>query len=389
MENMAVRAIQTVLQGKKAFCKFLSANDSGETKAHQRGILISKKAADIMFDRELPQFGILDRWTKIEWQDGSETDSRFIYYSSKKELRITNFSKGFPFLRPDQTGSLFILVKFSDEFYQAFFLDFEDEINQFLEAFGISPTETNRLITAEVTSDIQEELEINNFIASLTEAFPASEVMARAAQDIQNRIYNRGSMIISKPDLKLIAWTDMEYKIFRALERSRYGSIISEGFPSVDAFINMANQVLNRRKSRAGKSLEHHLEAVFRGNSLEFQTQAVTEENKKPDFLFPSAKAYHDSAFPVDKLVFLAAKTTCKDRWRQILNEADRLRSKTKFLCTLQQGISEKQLAEMQAENVVLVVPEPYIRTYPGSRQSDIWTLRKFVCHVKELEGRS
>lgn len=56
-----------------------------------------------------------------------------------------------------------------------------------------------------------------------------------------------------------------------------------------------------------------------------FATQAVTEGNKKPDFLFPSAGAYHDTEFPVENLRMLAVKTTCKDRWRQILNEADKI----------------------------------------------------------------
>ncbi len=45
----------------------------------------------------------------------------------------------------------------------------------------------------------------------------------------------------------------------------------------------------------------------------------------KPDFLFPSAGAYHDTEFPVENLRMLAVKTTCKDRWRQILNEADKI----------------------------------------------------------------
>ncbi|WP_366544546.1 type II restriction endonuclease, partial [Salmonella enterica] len=74
------------------------------------------------------------------------------------------------------------------------------------------------------------------------------------------------------------------------------------------------------------KSLELHLEQLFNEYGLKtFETQAVTEGNKKPDFLFPSAQAYHDEAFPEQKLRMLAVKTTCKDRWRQILNEADRI----------------------------------------------------------------
>lgn len=178
----------------------------------------------------------------------------------------------------------------------------------------------------------------------------------------------------------------MEYTLFRALEYARYGDLIACGFSTVEEFVRVANMVLNRRKSRAGKSLEHHLCAIFDENHIAYSAQAVTEGNKRPDFLFPSGSAYHDQDFPAEKLISLAAKTTCKDRWRQVLNEADRLRGKPRFLCTLQQGISGAQMDEMQAENVILVVPRPYIRTYPGDRQSRIWTVEDFVRYVKEVE---
>lgn len=53
-----------------------------------------------------------------------------------------------------------------------------------------------------------------------------------------------------------------------------------------------------------------------------------------------------------------------------MLNEADHLRDKPKYLCTLQQGISGAQMDEMQVENVILVVPKPYIVTYPKDRRN-------------------
>ena len=90
--------------------------------------------------------------------------------------------------------------------------------------------------------------------------------------------------------------------------------------------------------------------------------------------------------FPSNRLISLAAKTTCKDRWRQVINEADRLRDKPKYLCTLQQGISPAQMDEMQAENVILVVPKPYIAAYPRDRQDRIWTLAQFINYVREVE---
>ena len=41
---------------------------------------------------------------------------------------------------------------------------------------------------------------------------------------------------------------------------------------------------------------------------------------------------------------------------------------------------------EMKSEKVVLVVPERYIKTYPEKYQQDIWTVKKFIEYVKEIE---
>ena len=384
------QAIDSVLNSEQAFCKFLSANDTGATGGHQSGILISKSATKMLFSAsQLEQEGILKRTVKIKWQDDFVTESSFTYYESKNELRITRFGRGFPFLKPDQTGTLFVFTKQSEDDYCGYFLETEDEIEEFLNAFGIGPTQTNCLIDTGrlgVLLGKREEQAIREFIMGLTVEFPVSEDMSAASRYIENKVYNRMEDVILNPDRKLIAWTDMEYKLFKALEHDRYKNLVFNGFTSVDEFVKVANVVLNRRKRRAGKSLEHHLAAIFDGNELEYSAQAVTEGNKKPDFIFPSKEAYHNSGFSVDRLVSLAAKTTCKDRWRQVLNEADRLKDKPKYLCTLQQGISGAQMDEMQAENVILVVPQPYIKTYPSDRQDRIWTLSRFVQHIKTIE---
>lgn len=386
----AGQAIASVLNSEKGFCKFLSANDTGATGGHQSGILISKSAVNMLFtESQLRQEGIPKRTVKIRWQGDFETESTFTYYESKNELRITRFGRGFPFLKPDQTGALFVLSKKSGDYYSGYFLDTEADIEEFLNAFGISTTETNCLIDTEsVQPEAQEKAEIQKFIAGLTEEFPASEKMSATARYIQDKVYDHTEYIQLNPDKKIIDWTNMEYTLFRALEYARYGDIITKGFSNVDEFVSVANMVLNRRKSRAGKSLEHHLSAIFDGNDIEYEAQAVTEGNKKPDFIFPSAAAYHDISFSTENLITLAAKTTCKDRWRQVLNEADRLKGEPKYLCTLQQGISGAQMDEMQAENVVLVVPKPYIKAYPSDRQHRIWTVERFVRYVQEIEKR-
>lgn len=387
-EGYANQAIQSVLNSQQAYCKFLSANDSGATGGHQSGILISKSAKDMMFTQALENENILKRTVEIQWQNDLRTESSFTYYSSKNELRITKFGRSFPFLNPEQTGALFVFTRQSADQYSAFFLETEDDIEQFLSAFGIGPTETNHMIdTSAVLPETQERIAIQEFIDTMTVDFPLSDVMSAAARDIQNRVYNHLEYIRTNPDRKIIEWTNTEYALFRAIEHARYGDKISHGFTSVDEFITMANMVLNRRKSRAGKSLEHHLSAIFDGNDIQYTAQSVTEGNKKPDFLFPSQAAYHNATFPTDKLISLAAKTTCKDRWRQVINEADRLRGLPKYLCTLQQGISPAQMDEMQAENVILVVPRPYIASYPADRRDRIWTVTKFVDYVREVES--
>lgn len=386
-------AIEEVSKSRDSYCKFMSANDSGETGGHQVGFLISLTAKRMVFtDEEMAQNPILKRDVKVKWQDDFVTNSVLTWYESKRELRLTRFGRGFPFIASEYTGALFILIAHTSVDYAAYILNSEDDIQDFLDAFGITPAETNRLIdkgnSPTIAFERSEVSEIDRYICELASDFPSSQEMAREARFLCTLLNIRSKhMIRSNPDKLLIDWTNEEYTLFRALEHARYGEQVTNGFPTVDAFVDMANMVLNRRKSRAGKSLEHHLAAIFDGNDIQYTAQAKTEGNKKPDFLFPSEMDYHNKDFSVEKLCTLAAKTTCKDRWRQVLNEADRLRDRNKFLCTMQQGISSTQMDEMEAERVILVVPKPYIAAYPRERQGRIWTIKRFIEYVKEMES--
>lgn len=388
MSEQCEKAIQSVKTSMKSFCKFLSANDSGETGGHQAGILVSKKAYSMMFDGEIPKTGISKREVKISWPDGSVTTSRFTYYTSKKELRITSFGRRFAFLRSEQTGSLFVFTMQDSEDYTGFFLDTEDDIDNFLEVMGISTTETNDLIHYQQKNEVTEDERLRNFAIDLLAEypdFPTTECMSESARKLWSNFNNGISLIKKDPDKQLVGWTDQEFRLFRAVENEKYRDFLNHGFSCVDDFVMVANSVLNRRKSRAGKSLEHQLEALFDGHCLEYTAQAKTELRKTPDFIFPSQEMYHNPGFPSDKLISLAAKTTCKDRWRQVITEAARI--PVHHLCTMQQGISTEQLTEMASENVILVVPKQYISFYPPTGRDKIWTIQKFIAFVKEKEG--
>ncbi len=385
MDELVQKAMDIVMESDSAYCKFLSANDSGETGGHQSGILISISARNMFFtEQEIKDNHIIKKNDTIKWQDDFDTNCTFTYYESKGELRITGFGKGFPFHDPVYTGALFVFAKGDNIGNRGFVFNTDDSIEAFLTGFGLTPADTNKPLRIGLTSPLfVEHKDISSFIEECNGLFPSAYDMAKAARNIQKNV-SGGRM--TDPDSLLIAWTEEEYRLFCAFEESQYGALMARGFPDMDNFVSTANQILNRRKSRAGKSLELHLAAVFDENNISYTAQGITEGNKRPDFLFPSEEAYHDMTFAVEKLCMLAAKTTCKDRWRQILNEANRLRDRNKYLCTLQQGISVAQLNEMEAEKVVLVVPEKYLGTYPGEKRPKIWTLKKFISYIKEIE---
>ena len=79
----------------------------------------------------------------------------------------------------------------------------------------------------------------------------------------------------------------------------------------------------------------------------------------------------------------LAVKTTCKDRWRQIISEADRINDIHLF--TLQEGVSVNQYQEMRNAGVKLVVPSPLHRKYPEEIRGELISLADFIHETKAL----
>ena len=149
---------------------------------------------------------------------------------------------------------------------------------------------------------------------------------------------------------------DTEERLFRQFEAHLCNERIAAGFPTMDDSVAYALRIVNRRKARAGLALENHLESVLRCNHLLFTRGARTEGKKRPDFLFPTEADYHNPNFDPALLTLLGVKQSCKDRWRQVLSEGDRVPHK--HLLTLEPAISAAQLGEMAAARLSLVVPE-------------------------------
>lgn len=193
------------------------------------------------------------------------------------------------------------------------------------------------------------------------------------------------------PDLALLAWMEREELMFRRLERRIVADRIANGFAGadgadVDGFLKFSLSVQNTRKARVGLALENHLEAIFAAYNIRYARGAETENKNKPDFLFPGQDEYRDPDFPVEMLTMLGSKSTLKDRWRQVLSEAERI--PLKHLATLSPGLSENQTNEMRAKGLQLVVPNRLHETYRPAQREWLMDMRRFLSLVAERQQR-
>jgi hypothetical protein len=189
------------------------------------------------------------------------------------------------------------------------------------------------------------------------------------------------------PDAALMAWMEREEILFRTLEKHLLADRLSKGFANdTDGFLQFALSVLNRRKSRVGLALENHLEVVFVQSNIRYERSAATEGKAKPDFMFPGSREYRDAAFHPELLTMLGVKSTCKDRWRQVLAEARRVEAK--HLLTLETAISRDQMQQMQEHRVQLVVPRKLHSTYARAQAAALLDVRGFMGIVRDRQGR-
>jgi len=377
-------AIEAAKQYGRFYCKFISANDADLTGAHQVGLYIAKPAWNIFFKEKGIKGENKDKYIKVHLDGYKTFESRVIYYGkgTRNEYRITRFWSNAPFDKKEQVGNLIVFIPMDEENYKVYLLDTEEEFELFIDTFSLSLANNNAIYNKGIVTDIDLSIKLENEIKNtsvLFEDFPTTTELAELARRLHNEVYKRKTLT---PDNKILEWVKTEYSTFKAIEKNIYKDYLTTPFGELEPLIAFANSALNRRKSRAGKSLEHHINFLFSSYSLPFSHPGKSEGNKKPDFLLPSNESYANISFPKEDLVFLGAKTTCKDRWRQILNEANRI--ERKHLLTLQQGISPNQLDEMEEEKVTLVVPKPYHSFYPVDYRHRLWTVEKFIEFAEE-----
>lgn len=268
------------------------------------------------------------------------------------------------------------LFGFSDSLHPGFSIREELEAEQdriefvsrvILESIGIIVEET-------------EETLLDDMLERFSGTFPTTKIFSAYARSTLSRLTPGDGV-----DDVLMAWMEREEILFRTLEKHLIGERLSNGFDGdVDGFLSFSLSVQNRRKSRAGLALENHLEMLFQECGIRYSRTPITENRAKPDFIFPGAEEYHDPSCNETLLTMLGVKSSCKDRWRQVLAEADRIDKK--HLLTLEVAISMNQTEEMQVQRLQLVVPKSLHKTYRVQQQLWLMSVEEFTEFVLEKQ---
>ncbi len=379
----AIEAAQTT---GNTLLKFISPNDVGITGTHQRGFYLPKKdEVWRIFTTQPPTRGeSSERAVTIRWQiQRYETHSAIKWYGrrTRSEYRLTRFGRHFPFLTGDSVGDLFVLVPDDVNSFQAFLLDLPDDIEELQAALGVQFGQGWAIYQngapREETENECIERAFREFVDGLI-VFPTgsqfSAATRRAVEDCIRGFEQQDA------DSALLRLMECEYRLFRMAERALCTQEVQRLFVDVDDFLKTASTIMNRRKSRAGRSLENHFAAQLAKRRIPYAMRPA-EIDGEPDVIIPGVAAYLDTAWPREQLFVVGVKTTCKDRWRQVLNEAPLVPHK--YILTVQPAISENQLRQMHQANISLVVPRALHREYPQTTEIEILTVEAFLARVE------
>lgn len=382
------------------YAKRLSGNDTLANGTHQAGPYIPREVLfHVLPDLDRPSVENPDAWfpLQIDSHDDSPRTVRAVWYNNalrdgtRNEARVTNFGgNASALLDPDSTGALTVFVFVggaSSQTAECRVWVCRSEFEEDLLEERLGPVEPGRWLTWSQMGGVPKagpklagscELAEDEVPRAWLSAFPSGAELVAKAIEMRPESH-RG------PDERLLRRRDCEFEVFLSVEQAVEMPNIRAGFSSVGDFVDRAQTILQRRKARAGRSLELHTKQVFIEEGLregrDFDYEAVSDPGRRPDFLFPSQASYQDPTFPSERLRMLAVKTTCRDRWRQVLNEADRI--STKHLFTLQEGVSEGQIQEMSDSGVQLVVPSRLLTSYPKTLRSELVALDDFIDEVK------
>ena len=344
--------------------------------------------------------GITER-SLLTWYDARERHSTRtewrLYYPNNAVMEQTKEGDLLVIANPsEKDGDMTVIVAQGQSTFE----------NQLVWLFGLASNPDEEFVVEKFSREKDREL---NFVATcildqleIPTEEPESEQLDRLLEPFGDKLpstrcfsrFARESLpeevsAQEDPDTALLKWMAWEEKLFRRFEECAFNKRSAENScgasgSSLEKFIKDAKSILNRRKSRVGSALENHMEEILIASEIRY-TRGARTEHGKPDFLFPGIVEYHDPKFPAQNLLMLGVKMSCKDRWRQVLSEAERIDKK--HLLTLEPGISEKQTDEMRSRDLQLILPLGVHETYRKEQRSWLMNVREFVELVRQRQN--
>lgn len=388
---------ELVAKSTKVFIKKLSKNDcswADDSGNHQSGPYIPSLVMESDFFPELENKnpekpGIFDCIFITFWpKSGELKESRLVHYSGKgKEVHCTRVPKvEFSGLSP---ASFLVCGKYQSNGpdgakYWFITIDSISESAELLESimefpcsFSIELYDPKDIkFTMDLTEELIKEIEYSihqdqfQYLLQSTKYLPDSNEFAIRAQQeylFNNKLKSLSFKSIENPgDALMEISRDIEYDLFRKYElRQRAMQVINlflgkernivsavvKNFSELDAIFLSASQV---RKSRAGRSFEIHIARFLMDSRINFEEQKVVS-SRRPDFVLPNARAISKTSADNNIAIILSAKTTLRERWKQITSEKFDCPI---FLATVDDRVSESVIHDMESENIILVVPE-------------------------------
>lgn len=384
------------------FVKKLSVNDRDWARLsnkHQAGVYVPPQERDSTFFPPLIAKAredegaseIRESFFDLSWPTIGETrQARLVHYTSKgAETHLTRLPKA---AFCDLSPASFLIIGRKNGAYEAITVDSEsdgyDLVSELLSLpidfrSGIfHPAEVKQVREEKAWSFIEEAVrayfagDIANFSAAHSD-MPTTAILAANARRRymdQNSLTTLDPFNMDRPGDALRSISrGMEYEIFREMQdraksleliriilgdnpkasttESALRSIVLN-YPKIDALLLSAAQ---QRKSRAGYSFEHHIEAMLLDGGVPFDKQVVLESKKRPDFILPSKVLYMDPTRNQNEALVLSAKTTLRERWKQVSQE---MRDCDLYLATVDESIASSAIADMASQGIRLVVPE-------------------------------
>lgn len=389
------------------FLKKLSLNDwqwTEDPDKHQNGAYIFKAERDSGFFPPLAPAPskpggkpIFEAFFNILWPALDcpiVIEARLVNWRSKdEETHLTRVAReAFTGLSP---ASFLLIAKTGvgvDAQYSATTVDSSSSGYRYLEdLFDLPPQFCSGIFEPERVMRTQQD-KLFEFIGEALSAFQAGQIsafalshlsipkpreMARLAQAEYQALHGNidfNPFKMKAPgDAVLDISRGLEYEIFKSFEIRRRSmelvqlllgtdpkaisisqvlmNIVTE-FPHIDGILLSAAQT---RKSRAGASFELHIERLLADGGIPHEVQVVADAKKRPDFVLPSFAAYMDPLRDRNGALVLSAKTTLRERWKQVHGE---MRNCDLFLATVDESIAENAIKDMARQGIILVVPE-------------------------------